>query len=296
MKKLVLGSLNIDCTYQVEDFVRPKETISAVSCERFCGGKGFNQAVALARAGSETFFAGVLGADGGMLLEAMEKENIRTDYLMRSESPNGHALIQVNREGENCIIIVAGSNGEVTCEYIDEVLSHFSAGDLIALQNEIPHVDHAIRAARTKGMVIAYNPSPFNAEVGKCRLADVDFLLINEVEGEGLTGRTAPEEILQALEAACPGTGVVLTLGEQGAVFRNGAGERYFGNAVKCDAVDTTAAGDTFTGFFLTEYLGSGDAERALRVAAMASSIAVSRKGAAPSIPSAAEVAERLRK
>ena len=199
MKKLVLGSLNIDCTYQVEDFVRPKETISALHFERFCGGKGFNQAVALARAGSETWFAGVLGADGGMLLEAMQRENIRTELLRRSETPNGHAVIEVNRQGENCIIIVAGSNGEVTCEYIDEVLSRFSAGDLIVLQNEVPHVDYAITAARKKGMVVAFNPSPFNDAIAACRLTDVDFLLINEVEGQGLTGESEPEAMLRVL-------------------------------------------------------------------------------------------------
>lgn len=295
MKKLVLGSLNIDCTYRVTDFVRPKETVSAVGFRRFCGGKGFNQAVALARAGSETYFAGVLGADGGMLLDAMRQENIRTEFLRRSASPNGHAVIQVNDSGENCIIIVAGSNGEVTCEYIDEVLSHFTAGDLIVLQNEVPHVDHAIRAAHAKGMVIAYNPSPFNDKVCRSVLPDVDFLLINEVEGQGLTGKTAPAEILQALEDTCPHTAVVLTLGENGSVFRTAAGERHACAAIPCHAVDTTAAGDTFTGFFLTDYLSSGNADRALLTASAASSIAVSRKGAAPSIPTAAEVAASLK-
>lgn len=296
MKKLVLGSLNIDCTYQVEDFVRPKETVSALGYRRFCGGKGFNQAVALARAGSEVYFAGVLGADGGMLLEAMQQEKIRTEYLRHSEGPNGHALIQVNRGGENCIIIVAGSNGEVTCEYIDEVLSHFGAGDLIVLQNEVPHTEYAIHTAHQKGMVIAYNPSPFNAAVDRCQLNEVDFLLINEVEGQGLTGQTEPQAMLQTLAERCPRTGIVLTLGEQGAIFRDQAGEQHFGAAVRCEAVDTTAAGDTFTGFFLTEYLAAGDAAAALQAAAMASSISVSRSGAAPSIPTAAEVAARLGK
>ena len=295
MKKLVLGSLNIDCTYQVEDFVRPKETISALHFERFCGGKGFNQAVALARAGSETWFAGVLGADGGMLLEAMQRENIRTELLRRSETPNGHAVIEVNRQGENCIIIVAGSNGEVTCEYIDEVLSRFSAGDLIVLQNEVPHVDYAITAARKKGMVVAFNPSPFNDAIAACRLTDVDFLLIHEVEGQGLTGESEPEAMLRALEQRCPDTAVVLTLGEKGSVLRSADGSRHACDAVRCKAVDTTAAGDTFTGFFLTEYLAHGDAGRALRAASTASSIAVSRKGASPSIPTAAEVAEQMK-
>jgi len=108
MKKLVLGALNIDRVYSVEELVRPKETVAAVKYESFCGGKGFNQAVALARAGSEVFIAGIIGYDGGIFLDALNADGIKTDYVKKSELPNGHALIQVDRNGQNCIIIVAG--------------------------------------------------------------------------------------------------------------------------------------------------------------------------------------------
>lgn len=294
MKKLVFGSLNIDRTYQVADFVRPKETVSALSYACFCGGKGFNQAVALARAGSELYFAGVIGTDGDMLRQALLDESIHTQLLRESTGPNGHAVIQVNERGENCIVVVAGSNGEVSRAYIDEVLAHFGAGDLIVLQNEIPHVDHIIEQASQKGMVIAFNPSPFNGAIARCRLDRVSYLLINEVEGYDLTGVSEPTEILDALQARFPGVAVVLTLGAVGAHFMAADGRRYFCPAVSCDCVDTTAAGDTFTGYFLTEYLDHGDAAKALHRAAAASAIAVSRKGASSSIPRREEVLEKL--
>lgn len=294
MKKLVFGSLNIDRTYQVAGFVRPKETVSALDYACFCGGKGFNQAVALARAGSELYFAGVIGADGGMLRQGLLDEGIHTQLLKESAGANGHAVIQVNAQGENCIIVVAGSNAEVSREYVDEVLAHFAAGDLIVLQNEIPHVDYIIERAGEKGMVIALNPSPFNGAVERCRLEQVRYLLINEVEGGELTGKSEPAGILDAIRARFAGVAVVLTLGEKGAYFMAADGQRFFCPASPCDCVDTTAAGDTFTGYFLTEYLEHGDAAEALRRAAAASAIAVSRKGASSSIPRREEVLQRI--
>lgn len=294
MKKLVFGSLNIDRTYQVAGFVRPKETISALGYACFCGGKGFNQAVALARAGSELYFAGVIGADGGMLRQSLLDEGVHIELLKESPNANGHAVIQVNERGENCIIVAAGSNAEVSREYADEVLEHFEQGDLIVLQNEIPHVGYIIERAAEKGMRIALNPSPFNQAVKDCRLDLVSCLLINEVEGCELTGVQEPEKILDAIEAWFTGLAVVLTLGEKGAWFRAADGRRFFCEASPCVCVDTTAAGDTFTGYFLTEYLEHGDAALSLRRAAAASAIAVSRKGASDSIPRREEVLEKL--
>lgn len=290
MKKLVFGSLNIDRTYQVAEFVRPKETVSALGYSCFCGGKGFNQAVALARAGSELSFAGVIGADGGMLRHGLLEEHIDIHLLRESAGASGHAVIQVNEQGENCIIVVPGSNAEVSRDYVDQVLCEFSPGDLIVLQNEIPQLDYIIQRAGEKGMVIALNPSPFNGAIAKCRLDLIKYLLINEVEGGALTGSQDPQEILDALHRRLPNTAVVLTLGENGAYFMAADGQRSYCPAAPCQCVDTTAAGDTFTGYFLTEYLERGDPAEALRWAAAASAIAVSRKGASTSIPRREEV------
>lgn len=290
MKKLVFGSLNIDRTYQVAEFVRPKETVSALGYSCFCGGKGFNQAVALARAGSELSFAGVIGADGGMLRHGLLEEHIDIHLLRESAGASGHAVIQVNEQGENCIIVVPGSNAEVSRDYVDQVLCEFSPGDLIVLQNEIPQLDYIIQRAGEKGMVIALNPSPFNGAIAKCHLDLIKYLLINEVEGGALTGSQDPQEILDALHRRLPNTAVVLTLGENGAYFMAADGQRSYCPAAPCQCVDTTAAGDTFTGYFLTEYLERGDPAEALRWAAAASAIAVSRKGASTSIPRREEV------
>lgn len=290
MKKLVLGSLNIDRTYRVTNLVRPMETIAATKYESYCGGKGFNQAVALARAGSEVFFAGVIGYDGKDLLDALHADTIRTDYVRESDSPNGHAVIQVDQKGQNCIIVVSGSNAKVTEAYIDEVLAQFSAGDLIVLQNEVSNVGYAINEASRKGLKIAFNPSPLNETIQTYDLKKVDILLVNEVESAALFGSDNEEDIIRILKSKYPNTSVVLTKGAKGACFIDAKGKRYYSDAIECDVVDTTAAGDTFTGYFLHELYINSDPEKALRIASVASGISVTQKGASPSIPSSQEV------
>lgn len=292
MKKLVFGSLNIDRTYRVPHLVNPMETVSAQRYESYCGGKGFNQAVALARAGSEVFFAGVIGNDGGMLLNALHTEAIRTDFVKRSDSPNGHAVIQVDQKGQNCIIVVSGSNAKVTEAYADDVLAGFSAGDLIILQNEISCVDYIIREASRKGLKIAFNPSPFNETIRACDITKVDILLVNEVESRLFFGSDEEENIRGVLKEKYPHTSVVLTKGENGSSFIGAEGDICAAEALRCTAVDTTAAGDTFTGYFLHELFKSGNPAQALRIASVASGLSVTRKGALPSIPFAGEVSE----
>lgn len=290
MKILVLGSLNIDRTYTVETIAVPKETIAAKGFESFCGGKGFNQAVALARAGSKVSFAGIIGNDGGFFLDALHADGIDTSCIRRSPGPNGHAVIQVDSSGQNCIIIVAGSNGEVDKSYIDEVLAQFSAGDLIVLQNEISCVDYAITEAHRCGLTVVFNPSPFNEKVWACDLSQVDILLVNEVEGTALCAPDTAADVPGTLHGRYPNMAVLLTKGEAGSEFVDRDGKRYAASAIKCMAVDTTAAGDTYTGYFLHELFAHGRPEQALETASVASGISVTRKGASPSIPFAEEV------
>ena len=133
MRMVVFGSLNIDKTYLLEDFVRPGQTISASRMEQFCGGKGFNQAVALRRAGNEVCFAGAVGQDGGMLLEALDRNGINRDHVKVTSGATGHAIIQLDKKGGNCIIILAGANGEVTEADVENTLADFGEGDLIVL-------------------------------------------------------------------------------------------------------------------------------------------------------------------
>ena len=294
MKMVVFGSLNIDKTYSLADFVRPGQTISAYKMEQFCGGKGFNQAVALRRAGNEVFFAGAVGQDGGMLLDARDRNGINRDFVKVTDGATGHAIIQVDKNSGNCNIILAGANGEITEADVDRTLDSFSKGDLIILQNEISCVPYILRRAHDKGMIVAFNPSPYDEKIAACDLSCVDYLLVNEVEGAGMSGETAPNAILNVLNSRYPALNIVLTLGGEGSVYQTKNGERFHCGIHKVNAVDTTAAGDTFTGFFLSEILHHGDAQKALHTAAVASGIAVSRKGAEPSIPMMAEVEAQL--
>ena len=135
MKMVVFGSLNIDKTYSLEDFVRPGQTISASKMEQFCGGKGFNQAIALRRAGNEVYFAGAVGQDGGMLLENLDRNGINREHVKVTDGATGHAIIQLDKKGGNCIIILAGANGEITEGDVESTLANFGEGDLIGLQN-----------------------------------------------------------------------------------------------------------------------------------------------------------------
>ncbi|MBR6186334.1 MAG: ribokinase [Clostridia bacterium] len=295
MKALVFGSLNIDRTYRVSHLVRPGETISAQSMESFCGGKGFNQAVALRRAGLETAFSGAVGQDGGMLLDALDKNGIDRENVLRLTQSTGHAIIEVDENGQNSILILAGTNGLISRERIAQVLSGCARGDLLVAQNEISNVDFLLGEAAAKGLVIAFNPSPFNEKIAACDLAAVDYLLINETEGRELTGEEEPGRILDALCGRYPKMNVVLTLGENGSVYRDREGKTVQAGIYPVQTVDTTAAGDTFTGFFLEAVCRGQSASAALKRASVAAGIAVSRKGAEPSIPTAREVDQALR-
>ena len=290
MKMVVFGSLNIDKTYSLEDFVRPGQTISASKMEQFCGGKGFNQAIALRRAGNEVHFAGAVGQDGGMLLENLDRNGIDRSCVKVTDGATGHAIIQLDKNGGNCIIILAGVNGEITEADVESTLAHFGEGDLIVLQNEISCVPYILRRAHEKGMIVAFNPSPYDAKIADCDLSCVDYLLVNEVEGAGMAGCTDADAILDALHSRYPALNIVLTLGGDGSVYQDKNGARFNCGVHKVQAVDTTAAGDTFTGFFLSGILRHGDAQKALHTASVAAGIAVSRKGAEPSIPLMAEV------
>lgn len=294
MKMVVFGSLNIDKVYSLEHFVRPGETISAMKMEQFCGGKGFNQAIALRRAGNKVHFAGAVGQDGSMLLDNLDRNGICRRFVRQTEGATGHAIIQLDEKGQNCIIILAGANGEITPEDVEHTLADFGEGDLIVLQNEISCVPEIIRRAHEKGMVVAFNPSPYDGKIADCDLSCVDFLLVNETEGAAMAGVEEPNAILDTLHARFPHLNVVLTLGGDGSVYQDKDGRRFTCGVHKVQAVDTTAAGDTFTGFFLSGMLHHGAADKALRTASVAAGIAVSRKGAEPSIPMMEEVSALL--
>ncbi|HEX3039349.1 MAG TPA: ribokinase [Caproiciproducens sp.] len=289
MKILNFGSLNYDYVYSVDHILMPGETLAAGRMETFCGGKGLNQSVALAKAGAEVWHAGMVGEDGGALLELCGKNGVNTSLVQTIPGKSGHTVIQVDKNGQNSILLFGGSNRCLTREYIGEVFSGFEPGDMVLLQNEVNDIDYIIDTACQRGMRIALNPSPFDEAVQKCDLYKVSFLLLNEIEGLQISGSREPEKILQFFAQTYPKTSVVLTLGKDGAVYQDGSGRVKHG-IYPVKVVDTTAAGDTFTGFFLSSVLQGNTAQEALELASKASSIAVTRKGAAPSIPALDEV------
>ena len=292
MKVLCFGSLNIDYTYRVSHFVRQGETLAAESLQVFSGGKGLNQAVALARAGAETWMAGAVGEDGRFLLEELAAAGVRTDHVcVLQQERTGNAIIQNDRAGDNCILLYGGANRAVTEAQVDAVLQHFGAGDWLLLQNEINQLPYIMRQAHARGMKIAFNPSPMEARVMEYPLESVDLFLLNRVEAAQLAGTDGADgqALLAALRGRFSRAAVVLTLGADGAVYTDGA-ETVQQAAYPVQAVDTTAAGDTFTGFFLAARMRGEGAPRAMELASRAAAIAVTRRGAAPSIPTFAEV------
>ena len=294
MKVLNFGSLNVDYVYSLQHIVQAGETILSSGMNVFAGGKGLNQSIALAKAGLDVYHAGQIGNDGQILLDTCTQYGVHTDFVKQLDVKGGHTIIQVDEKGQNCIILYGGTNLMLTREFVDEVLSHFDEGDYLVLQNEVNQLDYMIDKAYERGMKIALNPSPYDSRLNECNLTKVSLFLLNEVEGEQMTGSADPDEILVRLAKLYPNASFVLTLGSNGAVFSDGT-EKYFQDIFKVKAVDTTAAGDTFTGYFIAGLIEGMPIPEILRMSAKASSIAVSRPGAAPSVPSREEVMESLK-
>lgn len=296
MKALCFGSLNMDYTYRVAHFVSKGETLAADALNVFCGGKGLNQSIALARAGAAVYHAGAIGPDGQFLIRQLREAGVHTqDIQVLDQARTGHAVIQNDAQGDNCILLFGGANRMIRKEHVDQVLEHFQAGDFLVLQNEISQTAYLIQRGHEKGMKIALTPAPVTPDLAGFPLGEVDYLLLNRVEAAELTAqRGASDDVLaQALADRFPKTAIVLTLGEKGAVYRHGS-SRFFQPAFPAKAVDTTAAGDTFAGFWIGAVMRGLSVADALRLAAMAAAISVTRPGASPSIPTLAEVQARL--
>ena len=293
MRILNVGSLNIDLVYQVEHFVRAGETLASTGFARYAGGKGLNQSVALARAGAQTYHAGKIGEDGLFLKRLLADVGANVEHVSETGSTTGTALIQVDKSGQNCILLYAGANAEHTKEELERALDGFGADDLLLTQNETNSLALCMRLAKARGMRVCLNPSPIDDALLAMPLDDVDCFLLNEVEGGALSGKSDPDDILSALAERYPRAIIVLTLGKDGCLCA-ADGKCYAQPCYPVKSVDSTAAGDTFTGYFLATLGDGGDIPLALRRAAMASAIAVTRKGASPSIPTRDEVERAL--
>lgn len=290
MKVLNFGSLNIDYVYQLEHFVKKGETISSDALNVSSGGKGLNQSIALCRAGTTVFHAGAIGTDGIFLQNMMKDVGVQTQFITTFENVRtGNAIIQRDKYGENCIILYGGANQAITKEMVDKVLENFSEGDWLVLQNEINENPYIVEQAHEKKMRIILNPAPMNEKILQINLNYIDCIILNEVEAQELTGQKTLEEVYSGLQSKFANKEIILTLGDKGSVYIfNDMLIRQ--TAYKVQTVDTTAAGDTFVGYYLSGICQGLKIEDALDLASKAAAITVSRKGAALSIPCKEEV------
>lgn len=290
MKIVNFGSLNLDNVYRVAKIVRPGETISSKSVETHCGGKGLNQSLALAKSGMQVYHAGMVGKeDGQTLVDVLQSNGVNTKWIEFCEGKSGHCIIQVDDGGQNSIVLCSGANGRISEKYVCRVLGSMREGELLLIQNEISGLEQIIKTAKEHNLYIILNPSPINQKLLEIDLSAVQMFILNEVEGSDLTGGVQTDQILKEMKKKYPNAEIVLTLGKAGSIYSGKYGE-FRQDAYSVSTVDTTAAGDTFTGYFIREYFNGNDVRNALQIAACASAIAVTKPGAADSIPFREEV------
>ena len=284
MKILNFGSINKDLVYKVEDFVKPGETISSRDYGLYLGGKGLNQSVAISKSGSEVYHAGCINKSDHSIISDLKKWGVNTDYINKIDEATGHAIIQINQDGENSIIIHGGANNCVEKDQIDKVLSNFNEGDYILLQNEINSVNEIIEKAHKKGLRIFFNPAPYSISVNNYSIEKVNTLIYNETEGQRLSGEKDYKEIIKTLSNKYPNTRQILTLGKKGSIYS------FDKNTIKVKAesvktIDSTAAGDTYIGYYVSSLSKKISVEESMKIASKAASIATTIVGGANSIP-----------
>lgn len=293
MKKVLnFGSLNIDYVYKLDHIVACGETISSKCMNVYPGGKGLNQSVALGKAGLNVYHAGAIGPEGRFLAEFLEQSGVNTKYIkILTDEKSGHAIIQNDRDGDNCILLYGGANQEITLEQIEEVLRDFGEGDYLILQNEINHLKELVDQAFEKQMTIVLNPSPMNDKITELDLDKIDYFILNEIEGCQILNCEEKEAkcLVDRLRQRLPQSKIVLTLGSAGSMYIE-KDKLVSQEIYKVPTVDTTAAGDTFTGYFLAGVIHGETIEQSLDDASKAAAITVSRNGAGVAIPTIEEV------
>lgn len=287
MKVLNIGSLNIDHVYRMSKFVAPGETLPAQNYSVFPGGKGLNQSIALARAGADCKHAGAVAKDDTMLRTLLKSNHVDDSMLFSLDTPTGHAVIQVDDVGENCIILFGGANQAISKEMIDKMLTSIPAGSIVLFQNETSNIPYAIKEAHRLNMRVFINPAPMTPDAVKYPYELVDTVILNEIEAAEIAGVDNPSVASEILRKRYPDLNVLITLGAKGAVYyRAGEENGYFAPAEKVGKiVDTTAAGDTFIGYFITGLAEGLSINDTLRLASKASALCIARAGAAVSIP-----------
>ena len=302
---LNFGSLNIDHVYQVDHIVRPGETLASDGYDLFAGGKGANQSAALALAGAKVSHCGRVGADGVWLRDGLGELGVEVSGIVVDPACHtGHAVIQVEAStGENAIFLYPGGNQLISDVQIEAAFDANEHARILLLQNEINNIPKIIRQALLHDLTICLNPAPFSPQVNSWPLEMVNLLIVNQTEAAGLVAgltstaaASGPDAMLDTLCRRWPQADVVLTLGEGGAMFCGPHGRARVHALRLGPVLDTTAAGDTFIGYFLAAQASGLTGQDCLRRAAVAAGICVTRHGARASIPRLDEVEETLQR
>jgi len=278
-----LGSINIDLVYRLSHFPAPGETLASRSFMRGLGGKGANQSIALAAAGIQVFHIGAMHSEDSWLLEQMRIRNVDMTNVQTSGEPTGHAIVMVNDEGENQIVLCPSANWTIDIVTALATLDSATPEDWVLLQNETNGALEFVSAAKARKLKIAYSAAPFEAEIALALLPDCDLLVINEGEAAALMAATGRELDALGLEH------LVITQGGKGAEYIGKAG-RFYQDAFTVNAVDTTGAGDCFFGYFLAGIVSKTRIETALLEASAAAALQVTKQGVADAIPLRQEV------
>ncbi len=295
-KIVVIGSSNTDMVVRSERLPRPGESVIGGGFMMAGGGKGANQAVAVARMGHRVLFAAAVGNDmfGDAAVAAYRRFGIDTTYIARKDTPSGVALIMVDGAGQNSISVALGANNTLTVEDVMPALEQVESGDIVLLQLEIPMetVDACVAVAAAKGARVVLNPAPA-AVVSEHTLSKLYLITPNQTEAQTLTGVDVTDEATAQLAAQVLVSHgverVVITMGSAGAYLYE-AGKGVLIPACKVSAVDTTAAGDVYNGALCAALAEGQSLQDALKFATKASAISVTRVGAQPSVPTREEV------
>ena len=285
MPKLVnLGSLCVDHVYRVDHLVGAGETVACLDHSVFPGGKGLNQSLAAAKAGASVVHVGAVGADGEWLIDVLRDAGVGVDGIRVVDSASGHAVIQVDPAGANAIVIAGGANRLLGDADIDHAVAAASPGDWLLLQNEINDLERVLERARAAGIRVAFNVAPADGREAGYDLGLVDLLIVNEIEAAALSQVADPAAGIRTLSERYPDLQIVLTLGGDGLLEALGGSVTSM-PAYPADAVDETAAGDAFIGYFISSLLEGRDLRPALAAGSAAGALAVTQPGAAASVP-----------
>ena len=289
MKILNFGSCNVDYVYSVLSLVKVGEAIHSDSLGVFAGGKGLVQSIALSKAGAKVYHAGLVGGDGDFLIDVLSSNGVNVDLVKRVDGASGHAIIQRDIDGKNGIIVFKGTNGMVDKTFVDFVLDNFNKGDIILLQNEISGIDYIIDGAYEKGLLIVLNPSPITFDIKEIDLNKISYLIVNKKECERFFGSDNPQTVFERIKSSAKNLKVVLTLSADGSYYID-QNEILYCPAFKVKVVDTSAVGDAFTGYFVSEIALGKNPFNAIKTASTASALTVQKTGSFVSIPSRLEV------